>query len=85
MAEENSSSSTVISADASQNQGSSQMDHPGMSITTVKLNYLEWSQSARMFIGSRKKLGYINGKTEEPSEDDPSFEKWESENLTVMS
>jgi hypothetical protein len=38
-----------------------------------------------MFIGSRKKLGYINGKTEEPSEDDPSFEKWESENLTVMS
>ena len=35
-----------------------------------------------MFIGSRKKLGYINGKTEEPSE--ATFEKWESENLTVL-
>jgi len=58
-------------------------DHPGMYITTRSLNgtnYLKWSQSARIFIGSRK-LNPLSH--EEPSE--ATFEKWEDENLTVKS
>jgi hypothetical protein len=54
-------------------------------ITTVKLdgrNYLAWSQSARMFIGSRRKCWYITGSKKEPPADDPSYEDWESDNLT---
>lgn len=66
--------------------GSSQFDHPSFA-TTVKLNgknYLEWAQSAKVFIGSRKKLGYVTGTKKEPAASDPSHEDWESENLTVM-
>lgn len=59
-----------------------------MQITTVKLdgtNYLEWFQSAIMYISGRGKLGYINGQVVEPSAyETVAYEKWESENLTVM-
>lgn len=64
-------------------------DNPGTQITTVKLdgtNYLEWSQSARMYIGGCGKLGYINGRVIKPSNSNlQKYERWESENLTVMS
>ncbi|KAL5729782.1 hypothetical protein ACHQM5_002683 [Ranunculus cassubicifolius] len=68
--------------------GGNSLEHPGLQITTVKLdgkNYLEWSRAARMFIGGRGKLGYITGKSQAPAEADPSYEKWETDNLTVMS
>ncbi|KAL4197299.1 hypothetical protein AMTRI_Chr04g250420 [Amborella trichopoda] len=55
---------------------------------TVKLdetNYLEWSQYAKLFLSGNGNLGYINGKITEPKETDPSYEKWETEKLAVMS
>lgn len=64
-------------------------DNPGAQITTIKLdgtNYLEWSQSAKMYIGGRSKLGYINGRVLEPADlNFQAYTKWESENLTMMS
>lgn len=50
-----------------------QGDSPNVQITTVKLdgtNTLEWSQSAKMYIGRQGKLGYINSREIEPSESD---------------
>ncbi|KAL4204705.1 hypothetical protein AMTRI_Chr01g133360 [Amborella trichopoda] len=38
-----------------------------------------------MFTGASGQWGYINGKIIEPKEADPLHEKWETENLTVMS
>lgn len=56
-----------------------QGDNPGAQITTIKLdgtNYLEWSQSAKMYIGGRSKLGYINGRVLEPADSDSqAYEK----------
>ncbi|KAL4182745.1 hypothetical protein AMTRI_Chr11g151780 [Amborella trichopoda] len=37
-----------------------------------------------MFIGSRRKMGYITGKVKEPPTNDPSHDEWEVENLKVM-
>ncbi|KAL4198864.1 hypothetical protein AMTRI_Chr03g142190 [Amborella trichopoda] len=56
-------------------------------ITTINLdrtNYLEWSPTARIFIGSQRKLGYITRKVKEPHTNDASDDEWESENLTIM-
>lgn len=64
-------------------------DNAGVQITTVKLDgtsYLEWCQSAKMYIGGRGKLGFINGCVLEPdASDTQAYEKWDFENLTVMS
>ncbi|KAL4190129.1 hypothetical protein AMTRI_Chr08g210550 [Amborella trichopoda] len=38
-----------------------------------------------MVIGDKGKLGYITGKVVEPEDTGPSYEKWETKNLTVMS
>lgn len=61
-----------------------QGDNPG----TMKLdgtNYLEWSQTTRMYIGGRGKLRYINGHVVEPSNSDTqTYKKWEFKDLKVM-
>lgn len=39
-------------------------DNPTLQITTVKLNghnYLPWSPSEKLFIKSKRKMGYITG------------------------
>jgi hypothetical protein len=44
-------------------------ENPTLQITTVKLdwlNYLAWSQSTLLPIKSRGKMGYLNGKIQEP-------------------
>jgi hypothetical protein len=63
-------------------------ENPTLQITTVKLdglNYLAWSQSALLSIKSRGKIGFLNGKIQEPQPNDPAYDKWEAENSTVMS
>lgn len=57
MAEETSSNVTGPTQKPITPMGSRLSDHSSLMITTVKLdgrNYLAWSQSARMFIGSRR-------------------------------
>lgn len=65
-----------------------QGDNPNAQITTIKLdgtNYLEWSQFAKMCIGRRGKIWYINGHVKEPSvPNTQAYDKWESENLIAM-
>lgn len=71
-----------------ESQVTSLSENPTLQITTQKLdglNYLTWSQSALIFIRSKGKMGYLNGKITEPLETDPTYDKWEAENSTVMS
>jgi len=49
------------------------------------LNYFVWSQSAPLSIKSIGKMGYLNGKIQEPKPIDPTYDKWEAENYIVMS
>ena len=46
-------------------------------------NYALWSQVVEMYISSKDKLGYINGDFPQPSETDPLFRKWQTENAIV--
>ena len=36
-----------------------------------------------MYIAAKDKLGYINGDVPKPSETDPIFRRWRTENATV--
>ena len=71
-----------------ESQVTSLSENPTLQITTQKLdglNYLTWSQSALMFIRSKGKMGYLNGKITEPMETNPTYDRWEAENSTFMS
>ncbi|XP_056685305.1 uncharacterized protein [Spinacia oleracea] len=39
-------------------------------------NYLNWTRSIRMALGSRNKLGYIDGKIKKPNQGHADFGKW---------
>jgi hypothetical protein len=54
--------------------------------TSIKVdgsNYALWSQVVEMNISAKDKLGYINGDLPQPSETDPTFRKWRTENSVV--
>ncbi|XP_024031744.1 uncharacterized protein LOC112094601 [Morus notabilis] len=56
-------------------------------ITTIRLNgenFLRWSQSVRMYIRRRGKIGYLTGEKKEPTQEDPSHPTWDAENSMVM-
>ena len=57
-------------------------------ITTIRLNgdnFLRWSQSVRMYIRGRGKMGYLTGEKKAPAVDDPNYAIWDAENSMVMS
>ncbi|KAE8723356.1 MORC family CW-type zinc finger protein 3 isoform 2 [Hibiscus syriacus] len=59
-----------------------------ISITSHKLNrnnFLQWSQSVKLFIRGRGKFGYLSGTTTKPAEEDEESERWEAENSMIMS
>lgn len=66
----------------------SMTDSPSLQITTHKLNgsnYLQWSQSVKMFITGRGKLGYLTGALTPPTDDDQAAAfLWETENAMIM-
>ncbi|CAM8951545.1 unnamed protein product [Rhodiola kirilowii] len=56
-------------------------------ITIHKLNgknYLEWSQSVRLVIDGKGKLGHLNGEIKVPATTDPKYKQWRSENSMVI-
>lgn len=66
----------------------STVDSPlSMQITVHRLtgrNFLEWSQSVKLAIDGRGKLGYLTGEIVEPSPSEPSYSVWRSENSLIM-
>ena len=60
--------------------------HP-VQITTIRLNgenFLRWSQSVRMYIRGRGKIGYLTGDAKRPDAKDPAYAVWDAENSMVM-
>ena len=79
---ESTPSLTTQPAKHSQNTDS----HP-VQITTIRLNgdnYLRWSQSVRMYIRGRGKIGYLTGEKKAPAPEDPTYATWDAENSMVM-
>ncbi|RVW16372.1 hypothetical protein CK203_067829 [Vitis vinifera] len=57
-------------------------------ITTIRLNgdnFLRWSQSVRMYIRGRGKMGYLMGEKKAPTVDDPNYAIWDAENSMMYS
>ncbi|KAI4347872.1 hypothetical protein L6164_008649 [Bauhinia variegata] len=46
-------------------------------------NYALWSQVVEMYISGKDKLGYINGDLPPPSQTDPTFRRWRTDNAIV--
>ena len=64
-----------------------QPDSHYVQITTIRLNgdnYLRWSQSVRMYIRGRGKIGYLIGDKPAPAPEDPTYMTWDAENSMVM-
>ena len=62
-------------------------DSSKISPTTIHLNgdnFLRWSQSVRMYIRGRGKMGYLTGEKKAPAVDDPIYAIWDAENSMVM-
>ena len=60
--------------------------HSSMLITGHRLNgknYLEWSQSVKLAIDGRGKLGYLTGEIKEKKSSDDGYNTWRSENSLV--
>ena len=47
-------------------------------------NYLRWSQSIKMYIHGRGKLGYLIGEQPQPDITDPQHAVWDAKNSMVM-
>ena len=86
MADSSSTSDTARSANPLFSSVSE--SHQNLSITSHKLNgsnFLQWSQSVKLFVRGKGKFGYLSGSTKKPKADDEGFERWESENSMIMS
>ncbi|XP_073016671.1 uncharacterized protein [Primulina eburnea] len=63
-----------------------------MTSTTIQItvhrlngqNFLEWSQSVKLAIDGRGKLGYLTGEAAKPDETESTYKTWRSENSLVM-
>ncbi|KAG6701893.1 hypothetical protein I3842_07G008300 [Carya illinoinensis] len=56
-------------------------------ITNIRLNeanFLRWSQSVRMYIHRRGKIGYLTGETKATDKADLSYAIWDAENSMIM-
>jgi hypothetical protein len=83
--------STVVppsssTANPSKGNGTNSESH-FVQITTIRLNvdnFLRWSQSVRMYIRGRGKMGYLTGDKIAPAEADLTYATWDAENSMVM-
>lgn len=70
----------------SQTSQTSAENHP-IQITTIQLNgdnFLQWSQSVRMYIRGWGKIGYITREIQKTGEKNPAFSTWDAENSVIM-
>lgn len=61
-------------------------NHP-VQITTIRLNgpnYFRWSQSVRLYLRGRGKIGYITGDKKQPDKEGADYDSWDAENSMVM-
>lgn len=86
---DNTSDSTSILVQPTRNpttQNPTSESH-SIQITTIRLNgenFLRWSQSVRMYIRGRGKIGYLTGDKKEPDPKDANYPTWDAENSMVM-
>ena len=81
------SSGTINKAPSSANTDIQITNSNSIQITNIKLNgdnFSRWSQSVRMYIRGRGKIGYITGEVTAPATNDPNYVVWDAENSMIM-
>ena len=61
-------------------------NHP-VQITTIRLNgpnYFRWSQSVRLYLRGRGKIGYITGDKKQPDREGANYDTRDGENSMIM-
>ncbi|KAL2249992.1 UNVERIFIED_CONTAM: Copia protein [Sesamum indicum] len=62
-------------------------DNPGIGLVSAPLtgnNYPTWARSIRFALGAKRKLGFIDGSYEKPSEDKAAIEQWQTNDCMVV-
>lgn len=57
----------------------SRSDHPGLQLTNKQFDgecFGGWCRSARMALGARSKLGFVDGPCSKPAEGSTDLQKW---------
>ena len=60
---------------------------PAHRVTSVLLNgknFHAWSNSFRLFLGGKRKIGWLLGKEQSPGESDPTYEEWYTDNCIIL-
>ena len=81
------SSGTINKAPSFANTDIQITNSNSIQITNIKLNgdnFSRWSQSVRMYIRGRGKIGYITGEVTAPATNDPNYAVWDAENSMIM-
>ncbi|KAL0315708.1 UNVERIFIED_CONTAM: hypothetical protein Sradi_5449000 [Sesamum radiatum] len=63
-------------------------EHSGLSLSSIPLdgsNFLVWSRSIYVSLGTRMKLGFIDGSFPQPATGSKTFEQWRRVDLMVIS
>ena len=63
-------------------------DDPGINLVTTPLtgsNYLTWSRSMKIALIAKQKLGFVNGKLEQPDVNSKDYEQWLRVDCMVIS
>lgn len=79
MSEVTSGTNQPLQSSQSEPQRNASENHP-IQITTIRLNgdnFLRWSQSVRMYLRGRGKIGYITGDSKQPDVNDNTYAIWE--------
>ena len=84
-----STGNSTRSGGPSSSTGHSDQNHTNtLSITSHKLNggnFIEWSQSVKLYVQGKGKFGYLSGSTVQPKKSDVAYATWEAENSMIMS
>ena len=60
---------------------------PAHRVTSVLLfikNFHAWSTSLHLFLGGKRKIGWLLGKEKSPGESDPKYEEWYTDNCIIL-
>ncbi|KAF6162280.1 hypothetical protein GIB67_008409 [Kingdonia uniflora] len=88
MAISDESSSTVSSIRTSEDVQSFNFVHDNLNMKITSqlldgLNHVRWAQSAKLFVGGRRKIEFLLGTEKEPAESDLKYAKWLSDDSIV--
>ena len=80
----NDSAITPVTAAPRQDLSHSTQAQRVTSVLLTGKNFHAWANSLRLFLGGKRKLGWLLGKEISPAESDVKFEEWYTDNCIIL-